>query len=50
MKKLFSRIETKIENTGKESNSFVGKAFSVGRVTVTVEEVLAEGVYFSIVH
>ncbi|KAL1121944.1 hypothetical protein AAG570_003352 [Ranatra chinensis] len=43
MKKLFSRIETKIENTAKESNSFVGKAFSVGRVTVTVEEVLAEG-------
>ncbi|XP_012286213.1 BMP-2-inducible protein kinase isoform X2 [Orussus abietinus] len=39
MKKLFS----KIENTAKEPNSYVGKVFVVGRHTVTVEEVLAEG-------
>nr|XP_022917982.1 AP2-associated protein kinase 1 isoform X2 [Onthophagus taurus] len=43
MKKLFSKIETKIETTGKEVNNFVGKVFTVGRHTVTVEEVLAEG-------
>ncbi|KAI4487969.1 hypothetical protein M0802_011673 [Mischocyttarus mexicanus] len=39
MKKLFS----KIENTSKEPNSYLGKVFVVGRYTVTVEEVLAEG-------
>lgn len=43
MKKLFS----KIENTSKEPNTskqpYVGKVFVVGRYTVTVEEVLAEG-------
>ncbi|XP_015590213.1 BMP-2-inducible protein kinase isoform X2 [Cephus cinctus] len=39
MKKLFS----KIDNTSKEPNSYVGKVFVVGRHTVTVEEVLAEG-------
>ncbi|BES87881.1 numb-associated kinase [Nesidiocoris tenuis] len=43
MKKLFSKIETKIDNTAKETNSFVGKTFLVGRTSVTVEEVLAEG-------
>ncbi|XP_011689691.1 PREDICTED: uncharacterized protein LOC105451122 [Wasmannia auropunctata] len=39
MKKLFS----KIDNTSKEPNSYLGKVFTVGRHTVTVEEVLAEG-------
>ncbi|XP_066593993.1 uncharacterized protein Nak isoform X3 [Prorops nasuta] len=39
MKKLFS----KIDNTSKEPNSYVGKVFVVGRHTVNVEEVLAEG-------
>ncbi|KAL0127978.1 hypothetical protein PUN28_003317 [Cardiocondyla obscurior] len=39
MKKLFS----KIDNTSKEPNSYLGKVFVVGRYTVTVEEVLAEG-------
>lgn len=43
MKKLFSKIETKIDNTVKEPNSYVGKVFVVGRMTVSVEEVLAEG-------
>ncbi|XP_046465129.1 AP2-associated protein kinase 1 isoform X2 [Neodiprion pinetum] len=43
MKKLFSKIETKIDNTAKEPNSYVGKVFVVGRHTVTVEDVLAEG-------
>ncbi|XP_054273347.1 BMP-2-inducible protein kinase-like [Macrosteles quadrilineatus] len=43
MKKIFSKFETKIDNTPKEPNSFVGKAFTVGRITVTVEDVIAEG-------
>jgi AP2-associated kinase len=43
MKKLFSKIETKIDSTAKEPNSYVGKVFIVGRMTVTVEDVLAEG-------
>lgn len=43
MKKLFSKIETKIDNTSKEVSNYVGKVFTVGRVTVTVEEILAEG-------
>lgn len=49
MKKLFSKIETKIDNTSKETNNYVGKVFTVGRVTVTVEDVLAEGnfLYFN---
>ncbi|KYB28782.1 AP2-associated protein kinase 1-like Protein [Tribolium castaneum] len=43
MKKLFSKIETKIDNTSKEGNSYIGKVFTVGRQTVTVEDILAEG-------
>lgn len=43
MKKLFSKIETKIDNTSKETTSCIGKVFTVGRQTVTVEDVLAEG-------
>lgn len=45
MKRLFSKIETKIDNTTRESNNVIGKVFNVGRQTVTVEEVLAEGIY-----
>lgn len=41
MKKLFS----KIDNTAKETNNYVGKVFTIGRYTVSVEEVLAEGMY-----
>lgn len=43
MKKLFSKIETKIDNTTKETNNYIGKVFTIGRLTVTVEETLAEG-------
>ena len=39
MKKLFSRIE----NTFDSQQGFAGKAFVVGRHTVTVEETIAEG-------
>ena len=39
MKKLFSRIE----NTFDSQQGFAGKAFNVGRHTVTVEETIAEG-------
>lgn len=43
MKKLFSKIETKIDNTSREGNNYIGKVFTVGRQTVTVEDILAEG-------
>ncbi|KAL3285274.1 hypothetical protein HHI36_019384 [Cryptolaemus montrouzieri] len=43
MKKLLSKIETKIDNTSKETNNFIGKVFTVGRQNVVVEDVLAEG-------
>lgn len=48
MKKIFSKFDKneKLEshhNSTKEVNSFVGKVFTVGRVTVTIEDVLAEG-------
>lgn len=43
MKKLFSKIETKIDNTSKETTNNIGKQFTVGRYTVTVEDILAEG-------
>lgn len=43
MKKLFSKIETKIDNTSKETNNYIGKVFTVGRLAVTVEDILAEG-------
>ena len=43
MKRLLSKIETKIDTTSKETNNYVGKVFQVGRTSVTVEEILAEG-------
>ncbi|KAJ8919930.1 hypothetical protein NQ315_006459 [Exocentrus adspersus] len=43
MKKLFSKIETKIDTTSREGNNYIGKVFTVGRQTVTVEDILAEG-------
>ena len=51
MKKIFSKfdknekLESHHHNTSaKETNSnFLGKVFTVGRVTVTIEDVLAEG-------
>lgn len=43
MKKLFSKIEKNIDTTAKETNTFIGKVFTVGRQTVIVEDVLAEG-------
>lgn len=42
MKKLFP---FKIESAGTQ-NPHIGKVFSVGRFTVTVEDVLAEGKFF----
>lgn len=39
MKKLFS----KIDNSSKDPNGFVGKQFTVGVTCVTVEDVIAEG-------
>ena len=54
MKKIFSKFDKneKLDNSSHNhsaSNSFVGKVFTVGRVSVTVEDVLAEGqwdIYF----
>ena len=50
MKKIFSKFEKneKIDNTSgahhhRESSSYVGKVFTVGRTVVTVEDILAEG-------
>uniref|UniRef100_A0A1L8DHK2 Putative serine/threonine protein kinase/tgf-beta stimulated factor n=1 Tax=Nyssomyia neivai TaxID=330878 RepID=A0A1L8DHK2_9DIPT len=46
MKKIFSKFEKneKLENvTTKESSNYIGKTFVVGRATVTVEDILAEG-------
>ena len=37
MKKLFSKNET------SQQNSLIGKVFVVGKFTVTVEDVIAEG-------
>jgi hypothetical protein len=46
MKKIFQKFDTtkgeKERDTGKET-TFIGKTFVVGKCTVTVEEVLAEG-------
>lgn len=48
MKKIFSKFDKneKIENSTREQSSFVGKVFTVGRTTVTVEDILAEGKFF----
>lgn len=46
MKKLFSKIETTGKEGGHKDNHFVGKVFTVGRTTVTIEDVLAEGTIF----
>lgn len=47
MKKLFSKIETKIDPSQKESKggqSLVGKVFQIGKqISVTVEDIIAEG-------
>jgi hypothetical protein len=42
MKKLFSKIDN-----SKDPNCFVGKQFVVGRTSVTVEDVIAEGKFKS---
>nr|XP_018905548.1 PREDICTED: serine/threonine-protein kinase sel-5 [Bemisia tabaci] len=43
MKKLFSKIDSRIDSTPKEPNNYVGKSFTVGRTNVVVEDVIAEG-------
>lgn len=42
MKKLFSKIDN-----SKDPNCFVGKQFVVGRTSVTIEDVIAEGKFKS---
>jgi hypothetical protein len=43
MKKLFSKLDGRADGSAKEPNSYVGKVFVVGKHSVTVEDVLAEG-------
>lgn len=43
MKKLFQRKNEKTETKEGAGNTFVGKQFQVGRTSVTVEDVIAEG-------
>jgi AP2-associated kinase len=45
MKKIFSKFENKNEEktSSNFSSNFVGKVFVVGKVTVVVEDILAEG-------
>lgn len=45
MKKIFSKFENKNEEkvSTNFSSNFVGKVFVVGKVTVVVEDILAEG-------
>ncbi|KFM68949.1 AP2-associated protein kinase 1, partial [Stegodyphus mimosarum] len=43
MKKLFSRFDARGDQSSKEPNTFIGKVFTVGRFTVTVEDIIAEG-------
>ena len=49
MKKLFSKIETKIDPSQKDSKSgqsLVGKVFQIGKQhNVTVEDIIAEGIF-----
>ncbi|XP_015920665.1 BMP-2-inducible protein kinase isoform X3 [Parasteatoda tepidariorum] len=42
MKKLFSRFDGR-DQSSKEPNTFIGKIFAVGKYTVTVEDIIAEG-------
>lgn len=44
MKRLFSRSNTRGDQSSKEPNTFIGKVFNVGRFTVTVEDIIAEGI------
>ena len=41
--KKFLNLKSKNENVKQDTSSYVGKSFSVGRYTVTVEDVIAEG-------
>jgi len=43
MKKLFSKIET-----SGQQNPHIGKVFTVGRYSLTVEDVIAEGRYLDL--
>ena len=45
MKKLFGKTESKNDTNAKYN--YVGKSFVVGKMTVVVEEILAEGEIFS---
>lgn len=45
MKKLFSKIDTPGKDASHKDNNFIGKVYNVGRTTVTIEDVLAEGLF-----
>lgn len=43
MKKLFGKTDSKNDTNAKYVSNYVGKSFIVGKMTVVVEEILAEG-------
>lgn len=50
MKKIFSKLEKNNEESKSTSNfitNYTGKVFQIGKHNVAVEEVLAEGEFFS---
>lgn len=48
MKKIFSK---KIDTlASRETSSYVGKVFTLSQISVTVEETLAEGMLYVILH
>lgn len=44
MKKLFGKIDSKSDTNVKDVCNCIGKSFVVGKMTVVVEEILAEGI------
>lgn len=44
MKKLFGKIDSKNDTNVKDVCNCIGKSFIVGKMTVVVEEILAEGI------
>lgn len=44
MKKFFGKSDSKSDNNAKDVNNCIGKSFIVGKMTVVVEEIIAEGI------
>lgn len=49
MKKLFQRLDNNPKDVKEVKDvNYIGKVFNVGRYSVTVEEIIAEGKYCNI--